>query len=241
MASLINSIRNISSDTFWVLKLSIFVVALFFLKDKDLNYPTGDPNLVPFFIFVYFVMLGFAGVAMHRNIHNKTPLFPNIFDLPELVWMAVGGTITVLPASFLYYVAFNFVNTNFVFDDFIMFVINLVLLLVFTPFIFTPFVLFTVNRNLFQAFNIMNILEGAGNFIVQAGAYILQYIFTIGILTMLFYYLFVGMLGDHMILLVLKCIVIVISFFSILLYCSDLYEDVIPAIKVKNKSKGNIL
>ncbi|MCD7779429.1 MAG: hypothetical protein LUH05_02005, partial [Candidatus Gastranaerophilales bacterium] len=85
------------------------------------------------------------------------------------------------------------------------------------------------------------ILNASGNYVVQFLSYLIQYILILCSVTLCIYFLLLNMFGDHVSLLVLKSILIVISFFSIFIFSSELYGDVIPEIKVKKvKSKRKI-
>lgn len=237
MASLINAVRSILGDPLWIIKLGVFAAVLVVLYDNNLNFPNGNPQLFPAFAVIYLLMLGSAVVTMHRNINNKTPLIPGIFSILDIIIKAIGGFVVVLPASLLYYVAITYIQQNIVFEPFIMAVIYIIVTAIFAPFIIVPLVLYSVKGNIFHAFRFKNILDASGNFIVQFLSFILQYAFIICTVTYLFYVTLLEMLGDHISLLILKCIVIVISFFTFLIFCSDLYEDIIPAIKDKPRKK----
>lgn len=238
MASLVNSIRSIASDPWWVVKLAFFSSVLFVVMDNDLNYPNGNPALVPVYISIAVIMLGCASIAMHRNLNNITPLFPSFFSVFEVINRSICSVIAILPGAAIYYFCISFVKTNFVFEPFVMGVIYTCITVFFAPFIFIPLVLYSVNGKLTDAFKLKNIFDGSGNFVVQFLSYIIQFVFIIGVFTFLIYTVLLEMLGDHVSLLILKCIVIVVSFFSVFIFCSDLYEDVIPEIKKKQKPKS---
>lgn len=237
MASLINAIRSICGDPLWVIKLGIFATALVFLYDNNLNYPNGNPQLIPAFAFVYFIMFGSAVVSMHRNLNNKEPLLPGVFSILDIIIKGIGGLVAVFPASLLYYISITYIQQNVVFEPFIMAIIYIIVTAFFAPFIIVPLVLYSVKGNILDAYKINNIIGASGNCIVQFLSFILQFAFIICVFTYLIYITLLEMLGDHISLLILKCIVIVISFFAFLLFCSDLYEDVIPTIKDKQRKK----
>ncbi len=237
MASLINSLRSIASDPWWVVKISFFACILFFVMDNDLNYPNGNPALTPVYMVIFVAMLGCASIAMHRNINNKTPLFPSVFNIFEIISKSVCATIAILPGILIYSVVISFIQNKIVLEPFVMAVIYICVTLFFVPFIFIPVVLYSVNANLFDSFNFKNIYEGSGNFTVQFLSYLLQFAFFICLGTYCIYIFLLQMLGDHVSLLILKCVVIVVSFFSVFIFCSDLYEDVIPELKKKEKKK----
>lgn len=239
MASLINALRSISGDPWWPVKLAVFMSVLFFLSDNNLNYPNGNPSLVPAFAVFWSLMLGTVVVTMHRNINNKTPLMPSLFNIFDIFIKSIGGLIAILPGSLLYYCAISFIQQNILFEPFVMAVIYICVTAFFSPFIFVPLVLFSAKGNILDAFRLKNIIDASGNFIVQFLSFVLQFAFIICTITYLFYITLLEMLGDHVSLLILKCIVIVISFFTFFIYCSDLYEDTIPEIKVKAKKKLN--
>ncbi len=237
MASLINAVRSICGDPLWIIKLGIFAAVLVVLYDNNLDFPNGNPQLVPLFAFVYLLMFGSAVVTMHRNINNKTPLLPGPFSILDIIIKSLGGLVAVLPASLLYYVAIEYIRQNIVFEPFVMTVIYIIVTAIFSPFIFVPLVLFSAKGNIIDAFKIKNILDASGNFVVQFLSFILQYAFIVCTVTYLVYITLLEMLGDHISLLILKCIVIVISSFIFLIYCSDMYQDVIPEIKEKTPKK----
>ena len=109
--------------------------------------------------------------------------------------------------------------------------------MVFVPFIFVPLVLYSVNGKLTDAFRFNLIYEASGNYTVQFASYLLQYALIMGFATNLVYITILEMLGDHVGLLILKAVVIVISFLSVFSYSSDLYQDVIPEIKEKTQKR----
>ena len=205
--------------------------------DNDLNYPNGNPALTPVYMVLFVIMLGCASIAMHRNINNKTPLFPSVFNIFEIISKSICATIAILPGMLIYSVVISFIQKNIMLEPFVMTVIYICVTLFFVPFIFIPVVLYSVNDSLIDAFNLKNIYEGSGNFTVQFLSYTLQFVFIMGVSTYVIYTLLLEMLGDNLSLLILKCIVIVISFFSVFIFCSDLYEDVIPELKKKQKKK----
>ena len=98
-------------------------------------------------------------------------------------------------------------------------------------------VLYSVNGNLTDAFKFNIIYEASGNYTVQFASYLIQYVFIMGFATYLVYITILEMLGDHVGLLILKAVVIVISFLSVFSFSSDLYQDVIPEIKKRQDKK----
>jgi len=240
MASLINSIRNVTSDPWWFVKLAFFSAIIFYILYNSYDYPAGNPNLTVIYIVISFLYLGCAAVCMHRNINNKNPFFPGLFSIPEVLIKSIGAAIAIIPGLLIYYACMTFVQNNFVFEPFVMGVIYICVTLFFSPFIFIPVVLYSVNGKITDAFRFNIIFEASGNFVVQFLSYMLQYALIFVTSTLVVYFLLLEMLGDHVSLLILKCIVIVLTFFSIFSYCSDLYGDVIPLIKEKKKQRPGL-
>ena len=237
MASLVNSLRNIASDPWWFVKIALFSAVIFYILYSSYDYQAVTPDLAVIYIVITVLFLGCAAVSMHRNINNKTPFFPGLFSIGEVLIKAIGASAAILPGFLLYYCCMTFVYKYVVLEPFVMGVIYLFVTLFFSPFVFVPAVLYSVNGRLTDAFNFGIIFNSSGNFTVQFLSYIIQYALIFVTMTLCVYFFILEMLGDNVGLLILKCVAIVLTFFSIFSYCSDLYGDVIPEIKEKKKSK----
>ena len=98
MASLINSIRSITSDQWWFVKLGIFAAILFFVMDNDLNYPNGNPALTPVYIVIFVIIIATVGLAdpsdktNEFNIRNnmKSQLKKEIFENAKIFHLRGG-------------------------------------------------------------------------------------------------------------------------------------------------------
>lgn len=238
MASIVNALRNISSDSWWAVKITVMALPVFFfLQHNDITNIDLASN-IPIFTILGVIYLGVAGVLMHRNIKNKSPLLPSLFSIPELIMKSIGMSVVSLPLFFLYFFCMNYIYTNIVLEPFIMWVIYLCVTLFLAPFIFMPAVLYSVNGKISDAFNVKIIVEGGGNFSVQFLSFMIQYIFTIFLLALLFYHLFINMIEDTTAVNVVYSYTVVISFLTVYSYCSDMYNEVIPALpKKENKEK----
>lgn len=236
MASFINSIRNLTSDPWWFVKIAVFSTIVFYVLDQG-YYQRNNPNYIYVYILLAVFGMGCASFLMNRNITNKTPLLPSLFSIPELLWKSVFASLVALPGTLIFLLIVNYVYENFEFEPFVAFVIYLCITLFFVSFIFVPLVLYSVRGSLNDAFRFKHIIDASGNFTVQFAGYLIQYAFIMGFATYLVYITILEMLGDHVGLLILKCVVIVISFLSVFSYSSDLYQDVIPEIKIPQKRK----
>ncbi len=236
MASFINSIRNITSDPWWLVKVVVYSAIVFYVLDQG-YYQRNNPNYAIAYIILAVIGMGCASFLMHKNINNERPILPSLFSIFELIGKSIGASLVALPGALLFLLVVNYLYDNFEFEPFVAFVVYLCVTLFFVPFIFVPTVLYSVNGSFTDAFKISNIYEASGNFTVQFAGYLLQYAFIMGFATYLIYTTILEMLGDHVGLLILKSFVIVLSFLSVFSFSSDLYQDVIPELKEKTKKR----
>ena len=236
MASFINSIRNITSDPWWFVKLVAYSAIVFYVLDQG-YYQRNNPNYVVVYILLVVIGMGCASFMMHKNINNQRPILPSLFSIFHFIPKSIGASLVSLPGILLFILTANYLYNNFDFEPFVAFIVYLCVTLFFVPFILVPTVLYSVNGSFTDAFKISNIYEASGNFTVQFAGYLIQYFFIMGFATYLVYTTILEMLGDHVGLLILKSFVIVISFLSVFSFSSDLYQDVIPELKEKTKKR----
>ena len=235
MANIVNALRNISSDSWWFVKIAVMTIPIFYFFENTSPASFDFNMMLPYFVVFAILYLGVVAVLMHRNIANKSPLLPSLFSIPEFIVKAIGLSIVSLPMYILYFYLMYYVYNNLEFEAYMMFIIYVGITLLFAPFIYIPSVLYCVNGKVSDAFNFRIIIEAGGNFVVQFLAFILQYFFTIFLLTLLFFHMFKNMLDDSMFLNITVSISFVVTWLTIYSYCSDLYGEVIPQIKKKKK------
>ena len=61
MASFINSIRNITSDTWWFVKLAFFSAVVFFVLDQGYYQRNNDSYIVA------YILLCMLGIELNKN------------------------------------------------------------------------------------------------------------------------------------------------------------------------------
>ncbi len=237
MASIINALRNISSDSWWFVKIAVMAIPVFYFFENTSPASFDFYSMLPFFVLFAILYLGVAAILMHRNINNKSPLLPSLFSIPEFVVKAIGLSTVSLPLFVLYFYLMSIVYNNIELETFLMVIIYSCVTLFMAPFIFIPSVLYSVNGKISDAFNFKIILEAGGNFVVQFVSFIIQYIFTLFLLTLLFFHWFKNMLDDSMLLNLTVSLSIVISFLTLYSYLSDLYVEVIPELPKRKKVK----
>lgn len=240
MASIVNALRNISSDSWWAVKITVMALPIFFFLENNVLEKVDSSVNALMFIILGVVYLGCAAILMNRNINNKAPLLPSLFSIPELFMKSVGMSVVSLPLFLLYIFCINYIYTHIILEPFIMAVIYLCVTLFLAPFIFIPAVLYSVNGKISEAFNMKIIVEGGGNFSVQFLSLILQYFFTIFLLALLFYKLFVNMIEDTTAINVVYSYTAIISFLTVYSYCSDMYNEVIPALSDKKRKSKKV-
>lgn len=236
MASVINSMRNIISDSLWVPKI-LFCSYLVFLFLLNFGYLLKHPIAMLALLFVmFFVFLGSAGILMHRNINNLSPILPDIRDFRELVLTALQLGLIMAPFVFLYVLVNGIVQANIVQEQPVNTIFFIVVLLMFLPFIFVPTVLFSAKKRLIDAYRFDLLLFSGGNFIVSVLSYVLQFILIILSFSVFIHIALINMFGtENGTVVMWDAIFLTITFFSIFSYLADLYDDVIPLIKRKKK------
>ena len=235
MASIVNALRNITSDSFWFVKLIFMSIPIFMILNIGILVRFSVNEQIIFYSILGIFYLGVAVILMHRNINNISPILPGPFSILEFVTKGIGMCIISVPMFALYFAAMYAIYTYVILDSYMMLVAYLSVTLFLSPFILVPAVLFSVNGKLSEAFNFSLIIEAAGNFIVAILSFMLQYVFTILLFAYLFYALFTSMVTDPMPVDIVNSFTLVLSILTLYSYCSDLYGDVIPQMKKKRK------
>ncbi len=233
MASVINASRNLLSDKLWFVKFFVLTMPVFYiLQDKNILQTIFSEN-VHILIMLIIAYLGCASVMMHRNINNKVPLLPGIFTIPEVIIKAIGSSIVALPGISVLIIVCYFINEYIKIEEpFVLFVIYACIIIFLIPFIIIPMVLYSVNGKVTDGLKFNKVFEASGNFVVVSLSFVIQYFFIVILLTYVLCRLFIEMFGPENIAnSILFSFVIVFSFLLIFSYSSDLYEDVIPAVK----------
>lgn len=236
MASIINSLRNLSSDNYWFIKILFLALPVFFILNYGAVGSFDISEQIGFCAILGIFYLGVVAILMHRNINNLSPILPSLFTIPEFVIKGIGMCIVAVPLYVVFISIISFIANNVVFEPFVMWVIYICVTLFLAPFVFIPPVLYCVNGKLSDAFNYKVILASAGNFSVAFLSYVIQYVFTILLFAYLFYRMFDAMVDDILPINIIYSITFVISILSFYSYCSDLYPDVIAELP-KNKAR----
>ena len=262
MASLFGAVRIAANDSWWLIRLAFSVYVLFFSINYLPQYFQNPNLLILIYILVYLLFQGCAVITMSKNIDNKYPIYPGITDSPEVVkksfgsfFVSVLGFILTSITGYTTYYFSTFVwseyitpfrnselDTNITDFQIIVFailcvlalVIALLLILVSVSLIIIPLVLYAARGKLSDAFNFRIIYKALGRFCTNLIVYILSAVLVFGVSYICFYYFFMQMFGEgHITAELLKYIFSVITFFVSIIYFSELYDEVIPAVESK--------
>ena len=237
MASVINAVRNIISDSWWLLKIIVFALPIFLILNYKLLDEANQINNIIIFIIISCLYLGISSFIINRNINNLSPILPSLFSVFDLLKRSIFVSLVSIPLYMLLLYAFNYLYTTLNSQQIVMYIIMVIVTFLFSPFILIPTVYYSVRDNLLDALNIKLILNASGNFTVAFMSYLIQYVIIFGLIGFCIYKLLTQMIESEMALNIAISIFIVLSIFTLYSYCSDLYPEVIPEVKNKVKKK----
>lgn len=236
MTSLIGTIRSSLGDQWWFIKAAVAVYVLYFaVNDLPQYVPTQDA-LMAIYGLLGAVFIGCGTVAINRNINNRYPLFPGISSVLEVLLKSIGSFFVVLTGGIITAAIFYLVGKYIPVDNTIVrYIIYALTLLFIMPFLIIPLVLYGARGKITDAFRLGIIFGSAGNFIMNFVVFVLQFALIFVLSYFCLFYFLEQMFGKgHISTQVLLYIYAVISFFVSMVYFSELYDDIIPAITSKN-------
>ena len=234
MASLIGTIRSSLGDQWWFIKVAVAVYVLYFLVNNAPKIISSNEILVLLYVMTFIIFLGYAIISMNHNINNKYPLFPGVTNVLDIILKSIGSVcvsiIPVIIGSAIVYIISTIhlpiVLKNIFYGLAILFML---------PFIIIPLVLYSARGKLMDAFRFGIILNAAGNFVMNFVLFALQFVVIFGIIYVCLFYFLQQMFGvNNLATEILRYTFVVISFFTSMVYFSDLYDDIIPVIETKN-------
>ncbi len=238
MASVINSIRNIATDPWWVPKV-LFLSYLCFLIIFNFDYLMAHRENFYLLGGITFVLLiGNAAILVKRNINNETPILAGPLDFLELVIRALAFIILMLPGSVILYFIIKYIIENINIEPLGLNIILFFAVIILSPFIFIPTVLFSAKSNIFDGYRLDLLLQGGGEFMVKMLNYCLQFFFIVFLGFLVVYLGLKAILSEESSAVYMYIgLFITISFLSLFSYISDLYEESIPVVTKKNNKK----
>ena len=122
MASFINSIRNLTSDPWWLIKVTAYSAVVFYVLDQG-YYFRNDQSYAAVYVLLAVLGLGCASFLIHQNINNKRPVLPGLFNVFGVVFKSIGSSLVALPGILLFLLSVNYLYSNFEFEPFVAFVV----------------------------------------------------------------------------------------------------------------------
>ena len=238
MAGVISAFRNITSDRLWIIKVAVFSIPLFmYFHDKKAVLSVFVHDYI-FFVALGLFYLGISSVLINRNINNKMPILPFIFDIYEIIIKTIGSVLAALPSliivCYILYFVENVVHLDNANVENIIKICTAVLMF---PFICMPVVVFSVRGNILDVFKSFKIFFDCGRFIEHFLGYIIYSIIAIGLAAYLIYTGLEQYVGVEKIYVqILYSFLITLYVLMVFSWASDLYGDVIPEIEEKRKS-----
>lgn len=235
MAGAIDALRNITSDRLFFIKIPIYALPIYFyLTDyKSVMAIFGDDLI--FWACLSIVYLGISSFLISRNISNKKPLLPNVFDIFSVIIRMAGSLIaSIVPIATLCGVIYLIENYLTQLDLSVVYILEAVSFFILFPFVCVPIVLYSVNGKISDIFRAKQALTASGDFIASFIKYIIQFVLTIGIGSFCIYKAIENILGkDSIGLPICIACTIALSFLMVFSWASDMYGQTIPEIPEK--------
>ena len=173
MASIIDSLREVTSDRFAVLKMLIFAIPVYysytiFVTDKGFS---GNFNLVAgLTIFFLFALL----IKVTNNVINERDHVLPSLNLLKLALTAIKGIAAIAIPTVISCLLVNYISAQIFIIPWVDNAIKTILWLVASSVIITSFLMFARNENILEAFNVKLLFEKAGDLILVVLFYVLQ-------------------------------------------------------------------
>lgn len=227
MASIIDSARNITEDTWWFPKMLVLCCFCYAVYNYAQTPGADSKQLYSLIIISVILFFGIGSFLINAIINNTYPVIPGLANIFAVIRNALITPLLFFPGCVFGYFTFNIIK-DFIpsAEPFVYYVTGIIIFLLFLPFAIIPVILFSVKNKITDALNITIIVKSAGNFIVSILTFIIQYVLTIAVLYLLFYFLVKNMFGFNevttSILYSFFTILSVLLFFS---YCAMLYGN----------------
>lgn len=115
MASIVDSIRSVYTDSFSTLKLGAFSAAIYFLFTLYVPSNYSNPLNAALIIFIISLYLGFCSIIASNRINQRIEVLPSL-NIINFFKTALQVTIIFLPFAFVSSVCVNFVVGLFRFE-----------------------------------------------------------------------------------------------------------------------------
>lgn len=242
MASIIDSIRNITEDSWWFPKVLVISAVAFMVYYSSVTNIYDEQTLKVLVIVLICALFGIGSFHINAVINNTFPVLPGLLQIFTVLRNGIITPLLCLPGFIIGYLIYNFILNSFPEQDTsFYFIVGTVVFLMTISFSMLPVILFSVRYNLIDAFNFNIILKSAGNYIVETLSFIIQYVFTILLMWSLLYFIIKNMYGfndvSYAVLFSFFPVISILIFFS---YSANMYGSGIldfDAIKDSGRKK----
>lgn len=237
MANAINAIKNIISDRIWFIKIAVLAIPVYLYFTVDNFASSILVNDLNFWAALSILYLGVSSVLIHRNVNNKVPILPSLFDVIDIIRRSICSFIVALPGLISLFVVLYLLNTYLPYlSDTVKIIAHAACIVILFPFISIPVVIYSANGKLTDLFKVKNVQSASGDFIVSFITFLIQYALTVAFFTFLVYEAFKTFYGENFMgIPILFSFVITFSYIMLFSWASDLYGQIIPAVENKPK------
>lgn len=177
MASLFDSVRNISGDSFPYVKIGIISLAIFYLPELYKNQQLSISMRYSLLGLIFLLILGFMARMAHNTLKENEILMPGFLNIFILLWDGIKAVIALFPMmAAIYYImteVFKLISFTSVVNNIILFMVIMVMIALFS----LALILYSRRLNIIDAYKVMDILNYSGDFI----AYSFTLIFFVGL------------------------------------------------------------
>lgn len=165
MASLLDSIRNVTGDSYPYLKIGIVTLIIFYLPEL---YKMSQFDLFTkqIFIGVLFVLiLGFLARMAYNTLNENEILMPSFLNPFILLWDGLKAVIALAPILAIIYFLIIKTYAYIKFDSVVSDIILFLIIMVFVAFFSLSLILYSRRLKIFDAYKIMDLINYSGDFI----------------------------------------------------------------------------
>lgn len=231
MASIIDSCKNVFSDSYPGFKMG-FLSLLIFCVVQLWKTPYMPPSITwTSTILLVLLTLGFILLTVHNTINEKNILMPNFFNPFKLISIAIMGIAALLPTVALLYFILTTTFQYLVFEPYINYIILYGIFILFFPIIALQLLLFAKHLNIKGAYDLKYINKVAGDFIIHTFIMFILLAICPGLLFITIGYAAYMMFGQGVIMDFFVVFSIVTMVMCAMQYYSQLYFEFIDLVE----------
>lgn len=168
MASIIDSIKNVSGDSHPYFKITVLSVLLFITLQFNQQKMLEPTVLLCFNFAMVFFFLGYFAQTIYNTLNEKPVILPDFLNPIKTIWIGFLGSLAVLPTAFLVYWAMTSLYKMLAFNLYVNIIIMLIVFFALFTFTAIQLLFFARNYKLTQAYNLPLFLTTAGDIIAYS-------------------------------------------------------------------------